>query len=73
LWGVIESFLSLLTRHEKRSHNMLDLMLKFRFKSLKFISYFIRHEQGVTIAKEFDRRSLFFMFLTSYHHLHPLF
>jgi hypothetical protein len=71
--GVIESFLSLLTRHEKRSHNMLDLMLNFRFKSLKFISSFIRHEQGVTIAKEFDRRSLFFMFLTFYHHFHSLF
>ncbi len=31
---------------------------------------FIGCEQGVTIVKEYDRKSLFFMFLKCHHHVH---
>ncbi len=31
------------------------------------------HGQGGAIAKKYDKRSLFFMLLKFYHHLHPLF
>jgi hypothetical protein len=41
--GVIDSFF-FLTRYDKRkAHNMLALMLNFRFKNLIFISFFINH------------------------------
>jgi hypothetical protein len=50
--GVINSFFFFLTRYdERRAHNMLVLMLNLRFKNLILISFFISHEQGVTIQK----------------------
>ncbi len=51
--GVIDPFLSFLTRYDKIiTRNMLALNLDFKFKSLGLIYYFINHEQyGVVIAK----------------------
>jgi hypothetical protein len=52
---------------------MLTLMLDSKLKSLKLICSFIGHKHGVTIVKEYDRKSLFPMLLKFYQHLHPLF
>jgi hypothetical protein len=61
--GVIDSFLSILTKYdERKTHNMLPLMLNLKFKSLNFSSYFIGCEQRVAIAKKYDRRLFFFCF-----------
>jgi hypothetical protein len=71
---VIDYFLCFLLKHdEKRIHNLLTLMLDFKFKSLRLIFSFINHEHEVAIIKQYDRKSLFPMFLKFHHHLHPLF
>jgi hypothetical protein len=55
--GVIDFFLTFLTKYnEKRMHNMLALLLDFKFESLKLIYSFIGCEHRVTIAKEYDRK-----------------
>jgi hypothetical protein len=67
---VLNYFLSFLKKYEeKRTHNMLSLMLDLRFENLHLISFFIGHEQGVAIVEEYDERSLYLMFLKCYHHL----
>lgn len=71
--GVIDFFLSSLTKYDKKkAHNLLALMLDFKFKSLKLISSFIGRELGVAIVIKYDKRLLFLLFLKFYHHLHPL-
>jgi hypothetical protein len=51
IW-VIGFFLSFLIRYdERRIHNLLTLMLDFKFKSLRLIFSFIGHEHEVTIVK----------------------
>jgi hypothetical protein len=48
---VIDFFLSFLTRYnEKRTHNLLALMLDPKFKNLRLIFYFIGHEHRVAIV-----------------------
>jgi hypothetical protein len=34
--------------------------------------FFINHEKGVIIVEEYDKRSLYFIFLMCYHHLHSI-
>jgi len=51
---------------------MLSLKKKFRFKVLYLISSLIGCEKDVTIIEEYDKNSLYLMFLKCYHHLHPL-
>jgi hypothetical protein len=36
------------------------------------VSSLIGHEQGKVIVEEYDKKSLFPMFLKCYYHLHPL-
>ncbi len=49
---VVNYFLSLLEKYnEKKTHNMLALVLDLRFKSLKLTSSFIGHKYGVFIHK----------------------
>ncbi len=72
VWSLIQ-VLSFLTKYdEKKTHNMLSLILDPKYKTLRLICSFIGHEQGVPIVEEYDRRSLFPMLLKFYHHLHPL-
>jgi hypothetical protein len=53
--GVLDNFLSFLKKFdEKKTHNMLALMLDSRFKSLCLVSSFIGHDQGITIVEEYD-------------------
>jgi len=51
---------------------MAFLMLNLRFKTLHLMSSLIGHEQGKVIVEEYDKKSLFPMFLKCYYHLHPL-
>ncbi len=73
VYSVLDSFLSFLKNYEERRvHNMLYLMLDSRFKSFCLVSSFVGHEQGISIVKEYDRKSLQSMLLKCYHHLHPV-
>jgi hypothetical protein len=55
---------------KKKAHNMLSLMLDLKFKSLRLISSFVGQEEGVNIVHEYDKRTLYPMFLKCYYHLH---
>jgi hypothetical protein len=69
--GVLDSFLSFLKKYEERkTHNMLSLMLDSQFKNLHLVSSFVGCEQGISIVQEYDRKSLQPMLLKCYHHLH---
>jgi hypothetical protein len=69
--GVLDSFLSFLKNYEeRRAHNMFSLMFDPQFKCLCLVSSFVGHEQGISIVKIYDRKSLQPMFLKCYHHLH---
>jgi hypothetical protein len=57
---------------ERKTHNMLALLLKSRFKNLCLVSSFIGHDQGVTFVEQCDTMSLYPMLIKSYYHLHPL-
>jgi hypothetical protein len=47
----LDSFLSFLKKFdERKTHNMLALLLNSRFKNLCFVSTFIGHDQGVTFV-----------------------
>ncbi len=47
-------------------------MLDPKFKSLHLVSSFVGQEEGINIMNEYDRRTLYPMFLKCYHHLHPM-
>ncbi len=55
---------------ERKSHKMLHLIQNLQFKSFHLISSFIGHEEGVNIVEEYDKQSLYLMFLIRYHYLH---
>jgi hypothetical protein len=57
---VFKSFLSFLKKlEEKKTLNMFSLMLNPRFKNFNLVSSFIGREQGVTVIKEYDNKSLY--------------
>lgn len=71
--SVVDFFLSFLTTYdERRSQNMLALMLDIRFNVLRLIYSFIGREHGVAIVGTI-KKHLFPMLLKSYRYLHPLF
>ncbi len=52
VFGVLDSFFSFLkTYEEKKTHNMLFLMLDPRLKSLHFVSSYVDKEQRVFIVE----------------------
>ncbi len=58
--GIFNSFLSFLKKFdERKTHNMLVLMLDPRFKSFQLVSSFIGHDQGITIVGQDDTMSLY--------------
>ncbi len=57
---------------ERKTHNMLALMLDPRFKSFHLMFSFIDHDQTITIVEQHDTMSLYPMFMKCYYHLHPL-
>jgi hypothetical protein len=71
--NVLDSFISFLKKYENRkTHNMIFLMLNPRLKSLHIISSFVGREQGVALVEEYDRKSLYPMLVKCHEHLHPL-
>jgi hypothetical protein len=56
----------------KEAHNMISLMLDPRFKSLHIVSSFVGREQGVTLVKEYHKKTLYPMLVKCHEHLHPL-
>jgi hypothetical protein len=69
---VLDYFLSLIKYEDRKAHNMLSLVLDFRFKTLCLVSSVINHEQGKAIVEQYDKKSLFPMLMKCYYHLHPL-
>jgi hypothetical protein len=70
---VLDSIISFLKKYEERkSHDMLSLMLYPRFKTLHLVSSLIGHEQSKAIVEKYNKKSLFPMLLKCYYHLHPL-
>jgi hypothetical protein len=71
--GVLDSFLSFLMKYEnKKTHNMIFVMLDPRFKSLQILSSFVGWGKGVSLVEKYDRKSLYHMLVKCYEHLHPL-
>jgi hypothetical protein len=70
--GMLDSLIpSFLKRYkERKAHNMLSLMLDSQFKSLHLLFSFVHYEQNMSIVEEYDKKSLHFIFLKHYHHLH---
>jgi len=67
--NVLGSFLSFLNKYEyKKVHNMIFLMLDPRFKSLRILSSFVGREQGVVLVEEYDRKSLYPIFVKCHEH-----
>jgi hypothetical protein len=57
--GVLNNSLSFLKKFdERKTHNMLALMLDIRFKNLCLMSSFIGHDQGIVIVEQDDIMSL---------------
>jgi hypothetical protein len=51
---------------------MFSFMLESRFKTLHLVFSFIGYEQGKVIIEEYDKKTLFPMFLKCHYYLHPL-
>ncbi len=71
---VLDSFFSFLKRfNERKTHNVLVIMLDPKLKSLHLVSSSIGCDQGVAIVVEqYDIMSLYPMFMKCYYQLHPL-
>jgi hypothetical protein len=53
--GVLDSFhFDLKKFDERKTHNILALMLDSRFKNLCSMSSFIGHDQGIAIVEQYD-------------------
>jgi hypothetical protein len=46
------------------------VMLNSQFNNLCLMSSFVSSEQGISVGKKYDRKSLHPMLLKCYHHLH---
>ncbi len=68
--NVLDFFLSFLKKYEnKKTHNMISLMLDPRFNSLCIVSSFVGREQGVALIKEYDKKSLNLMLVKCHEHV----
>jgi hypothetical protein len=71
--NVLDSFFSFLKKYENRkTHNMISLMLDPKFKNLHIVSSFVGREQGVAVVEEYDKKTLYPMLMKCHEHLHPL-
>ncbi len=71
--NVLDFFLSFLKVYDnKKTHNMISLMLDLRYKNLCIISSSVGKEQGVVLVEEYDRKFLYPMLVKCHEHLHPL-
>jgi len=71
--NMLDFFLSFLKVYdERKTHNMISLMLDPSYKSLHIIFSIVGREQGVVLVEEYDRESLYPMLVKCHEHLHPL-
>jgi hypothetical protein len=71
--GVLDFFLSFLKKYdEKKSHNMLSLMLNPRLKTCHLVCSLVGCEQGKAIVAKYDTLKKIPMLLKRHYHLHPL-
>jgi hypothetical protein len=68
--GVLDSFLSFLTKYKnKKTPNMISLMLDLRFKNFQIIFSFVGQEQIVSLVEEYNNVSYCWFFsLTNFGH-----
>ncbi len=72
VYNVLEAFISFLKKFdERKTHNMLALILNMRYKNLKIIFTFVVKELKVTIVKDYDKKVFFLMILKTHYILHP--
>jgi hypothetical protein len=72
LWCV-DPFISFLMKcKNKKTHNMISLMLDPRFKNLCIVSSFVEQDQSVSFVVKYDKKSLYPMLVKCHEHLHPL-
>ncbi len=70
--NVLEAFISFLKKFdERKTHNMLALMLNMRYKNLKIVFTFVVKELRVAIVKDYDKKIFFLMILKTHYILHP--
>jgi len=71
LCGVLDSFFSFLTKYKnKKTPNVISLMLDLSFKSLQIIFSFVGWEEIVSLVEEYDKKFLSPMLVKCYEHLH---
>jgi hypothetical protein len=71
--NVLDSFFSFLEKYEnKKTRNMIFLMLNPKFKNFCIVSSFVGREQGVVIVEEYDKKTLYPMLMKCHEQLHPL-
>jgi hypothetical protein len=72
VYNVLEAFISFLKKFdERKTHNMLALILNMRYKNLKIIFTFVVKELKVAIVKDYDKKVFFLMILKTHYILHP--
>jgi hypothetical protein len=49
-----------------------SLLINPRLKNICLVFSFIGYEYDISIAEEYDRKSIYLMLMKYYHHLHPL-
>ncbi len=60
VYNVLDVFLSFLKNFdERKTYNLLALMLDPRYKNLILVSTFVGKELGIAIAKMYDKKTFF--------------
>jgi hypothetical protein len=71
--NMLDFFLFFKKVYDKRkAHNIISWMLNPRYKSLHMVFSFVGKEQGVALVEEYDRKSLYLIFVKCHKHLHHL-
>jgi hypothetical protein len=73
VYNVLDVFLSFKKIFdERKTYNLLALMLDQRYKNLRIVFTFVGKELGIAIAKTYDKKTFFPMVLKTHQFLHPL-
>jgi hypothetical protein len=68
----LEAFISFLKKFdERKTHNMVALLLNMRYKNLKIVFTFAVKELGVVVVEDYDKKVFFLMILKTHYFLHP--
>ncbi len=64
VYNVLEAFISFLKKFdERKTHNMLALMLNMRYENLQIVFTFVVKELRVAIVEDHDKKAFFLMIL----------